>query len=114
MIVGRVFECYRLFTTLIPASLRCGFPDGDGRSDVHTDFDVPKDAKTPLRVEADKTFRPMSREDVSQLPAKTKEVATAGKYELFKTSSHFDSTAKHPDWLGGDAPGVQAIAPPSS
>jgi hypothetical protein len=35
----------------------------------------------------------------------------AGKYELFKTSSHFDSTAKHPDWLGGDTPGVQALAP---
>jgi len=64
--------------------------------------------------EAVKTFRPMSQQEVSRLLAKTKEVAIAGKYELFKTSSHFDSTAKHPDWLGGDAPGVQAIAPPSS
>ena len=43
-----------------------------------------------------------------------KEVAMAGKYELFKTSSHFDSTAKHPDWLGEDAPEVQKLAPPAA
>jgi predicted aldo/keto reductase-like oxidoreductase len=65
-------------------------------------------------IEAAKTFQPMSREQVAQLLAKTKEVALAGKYELFKTSSHFDSTAKHPDWLGGDAPDVQKLAPPSA
>jgi hypothetical protein len=41
-------------------------------------------------------------------------VATAGKYELFKTTSHFDSTAKHPDWLGGDTQGVQKLAPPGA
>jgi predicted aldo/keto reductase-like oxidoreductase len=64
--------------------------------------------------EAAKTFQPMNREQIAQLLAKTKEVAMAGKYELFKTSSHFDSTAKHPDWLGGDAPDVQKLAPPSS
>jgi aryl-alcohol dehydrogenase-like predicted oxidoreductase len=64
--------------------------------------------------EATKTFKPMNREQVAQLLAKTKEVAMAGKYELFKTSSHFDSTAKHPDWLGGDTPAVQALAPPSA
>ena len=45
-------------------------------------------------IEAAKTYKPMNREEVSLLLAKTKEVATAGKYELFKTSSHFDSTAK--------------------
>jgi aryl-alcohol dehydrogenase-like predicted oxidoreductase len=64
--------------------------------------------------EAAKTFKPLNREELTQLLAKTKEVAMAGKYELFKTSSHFDSTAKHPDWLGGDVPGVQALAPPSA
>ena len=61
-----------------------------------------------------KTFKPMNRDQIAQLLAKTKDLAMAGKYELFKTSSHFDSTAKHPDWLGGDAPGVQALAPPSA
>jgi predicted aldo/keto reductase-like oxidoreductase len=64
--------------------------------------------------EATKSFMPMSHEQISQLLAKTKEVAIAGKYELFKTSSHFDSTAKHPDWLGGDTPGVQLLAPPGA
>jgi predicted aldo/keto reductase-like oxidoreductase len=64
--------------------------------------------------EAARTFQPMNREQVAQLLAKTKEVAMAGKYELFKTSSHFDSTAKHPDWLGGDTPAVQKLAPPSA
>jgi len=64
--------------------------------------------------EAVKTFQPMNSEQIGQLLAKTKEVAMAGKYELFKTSSHFDSTAKHPDWLGGDAPDVQKLAPPSA
>ncbi len=64
--------------------------------------------------EAAKTFQPMNREQVTQLLAKTKEVAMAGKYELFKTSSHFDSTAMHPDWLGGDTPGVKELAPATS
>ncbi len=64
--------------------------------------------------EATKNFQPMNREQITQLLAKTKEVAMAGKYELFKTSSHFDSTAKHPDWLGGDAPDVQKLAPPAA
>jgi predicted aldo/keto reductase-like oxidoreductase len=64
--------------------------------------------------DAAKSFQPMNREQIAQLLAKTKEVAMAGKYELFKTSSHFDSTAKHPDWLGGDVPSVQQLAPPSA
>jgi predicted aldo/keto reductase-like oxidoreductase len=64
--------------------------------------------------EAAKTFKPMNRDQVAQLLAKTKEVAMAGKYELFKTSAHFDSTAKHPDWLGGDSQSVHELAPPSA
>lgn len=64
--------------------------------------------------EAVKTFQPLNHEQIAQLLAKTKELAMAGKYELFKTSSHFDSTAKHPDWLGGDAPDVQKLAPPAA
>jgi hypothetical protein len=65
-------------------------------------------------LEAVKTFTPMHREQTARLLAKTREVAMAGKYELFKTSSHFDSTAKHPDWLGGDTPSVQELAPSST
>jgi predicted aldo/keto reductase-like oxidoreductase len=65
-------------------------------------------------IEAVKTFKPLNHGQVAQLLSKTKDVAMAGKYELFKTSSHFDSTAKHPDWLGGDAPDVQKLAPPAA
>ena len=62
--------------------------------------------------EAAKSFHAMNREQISQLLAKTAAVAKDGHYELFKTTSHFDSTAKHPDWLGGDTPAVQKLAPP--
>jgi hypothetical protein len=62
-------------------------------------------------VEAVKTFKPLDRAEMTQLLGKTKKVAMAGKYEIFKTSSHHDSTAKNPDWLGGDTPEVQALAP---
>ena len=76
---------------------------------VITGIDKPEILEQAL--EAAKTFKPMSRDQIAQLLAKTKEAAMAGKYELFKTSSHFDSTAKHPDWLGGDTPAVQRLAP---
>jgi len=64
-------------------------------------------------IEAAKSFKPMSEQEVAAILNKTKEVAMAGKYELFKTSSHFDSTAKHPDWLGGETQEVQQLAPPA-
>jgi len=63
--------------------------------------------------EAAKTFKPMSADDVATLLGKTKSLAMEGKYELFKTSAHFDSTAKHADWLGEESPHVQKVAPPS-
>ena len=47
-----------------------------------------------------KNFRPLTRDQISALTAKTKQAAMSGKYELFKTTSHFDSTAKNPEWLG--------------
>lgn len=62
--------------------------------------------------EAVRTFGPMSKQQVSNLLAKTRSYALEGKYELFKTTSHFDSTAKHPDWLGSDTPEVQSLGPP--
>src|ERR1700749_4912355 len=76
---------------------------------VITGIDKPKILDQAF--EAVKTFQPMNRTQMEQLLAKTKEMALAGKYELFKTSSHFDSTAKNPDWLGGDTRAVQALAP---
>ena len=64
-------------------------------------------------IEAAKTFKPMSAAAVEALLAKTKSAAADGKFELFKTSQHFDSTAEHPEWLGGESPHVQQIANPS-
>jgi predicted aldo/keto reductase-like oxidoreductase len=60
---------------------------------------------------AAKTFRPMDEGEVASLIAKTEQDAQNGAYELFKTTSHFDTTARHPDWLGPDAEPVQKLAP---
>ncbi|ADW70953.1 aldo/keto reductase [Granulicella tundricola] len=51
-------------------------------------------------LEAARTFKPMSQAEVQSLLARTKEAASQGKYELFKTSAHFDGTAQNPKWLG--------------
>lgn len=50
--------------------------------------------------EAARTFQPMSQEQVSALLARTTQAAAKGQYELFKTTNHFDGTAKNPAWLG--------------
>ena len=62
-------------------------------------------------VQAAKTFRQMDEQQLSALLKKTQTAAMNGKFELFKTSSHFDTTARHPDWLGADSPAVQELAP---
>jgi aryl-alcohol dehydrogenase-like predicted oxidoreductase len=46
-----------------------------------------------------KGFQPFSDEEKKQLLGRTREAANAGKFELFKTSQHFDGTAKNPHWL---------------
>jgi hypothetical protein len=42
----------------------------------------------------------MSGPEVSTLLAKTAKAAEAGKFELYKTSHHFDGTFANPQWLG--------------
>jgi aryl-alcohol dehydrogenase-like predicted oxidoreductase len=61
--------------------------------------------------QAAKTFKPMNEQQFSTLLASTQAVAESGQYELFKVSAHFDGTARHPDWMGGDDPAVQKLAP---
>jgi predicted aldo/keto reductase-like oxidoreductase len=51
-------------------------------------------------IEAAQTFRPMSREAVARLLARTAAAAATGRYELFKTSNRYDGTAHNPQWLG--------------
>lgn len=51
-------------------------------------------------IEAVRTFKPLREEEVAKLVAKTKDAALTGEFEPFKTSSRFDGTARHPQWLG--------------
>ena len=58
-------------------------------------------------LEAARTFKPMSDEQVKNLLSKTAQAASRGEFELFKTTSIFDGTASHPEWLGEEPPEVQ-------
>ena len=78
-------ECLH-YTMTLPASV------------VITGIDAPDILKQDL--EAVRTFKPLTEEQVAALMKKTAEAAADGKYELFKTTSHFDSTAQHPEYLG--------------
>ncbi len=51
-------------------------------------------------LQAARTFKPLSQTQVSSLLARTQQAAMTGKFELFKTSPHFDGTAANPKWLG--------------
>ncbi len=51
-------------------------------------------------LEAARTFKPMSSTEVASLLERTKPVAGEGKFELYKTTSHFDGTAHKPQMLG--------------
>ncbi len=51
-------------------------------------------------VDAAKSFRPLSDIETTVLLAKTEHFAGSGKFELYKTTDHFDSTEENPEWLG--------------
>ena len=58
---------------------------------------------------AARTFKPMSEDQLTTLLAKTEKLASRGEYELFKTTSIYDGTAKHTEWLGEEPPEVQRV-----
>ena len=58
---------------------------------------------------AARTFKPMSDEQVRSILDKTAEAEARGKFELFKTTSIYDGTAVHPEWLGEEPPEVQRV-----
>jgi aryl-alcohol dehydrogenase-like predicted oxidoreductase len=62
-------------------------------------------------LDAARTFRPMSKAEVKSLLAKTAHVASQGAFEPFKTTSIFDATASHPEWMGEEPQHVQAMIP---
>jgi aryl-alcohol dehydrogenase-like predicted oxidoreductase len=58
-------------------------------------------------LEVGSTFRPLNEAEVDAILAKTRAAAAHGEFELFKTSSIFDSTATNPAWLGDEPKRVQ-------
>ena len=60
-------------------------------------------------LNAARTFQPLRNEQVKSLLAKTAHAASRGEYELFKTTSIYDGTAAHPEWLGEEPPKVQRV-----
>ncbi|MBO3460233.1 aldo/keto reductase [Aetokthonos hydrillicola Thurmond2011] len=61
--------------------------------------------------EAVRTFQPMNEQQVQSLLAKTAQAGSRGEFEPFKTSSIFDGTAQHPDWLGDEPERIQQLMP---
>jgi predicted aldo/keto reductase-like oxidoreductase len=61
--------------------------------------------------EAVRTFRPLTQAQRSALLKKTAKAASKGEFELFKTSSIFDSTATNPSWLGQEPERLQQMVP---
>jgi predicted aldo/keto reductase-like oxidoreductase len=51
-------------------------------------------------LEAARTLKPMSKEEVAALLARTADAAAGGKFEPFKTTTNYDGTTHHPQWLG--------------
>ena len=50
--------------------------------------------------QAVRAFKPLTKEELDALVAKTKQAAMTGNFEPFKTTAQFDGTAKHPEWMG--------------
>ena len=61
--------------------------------------------------EAATTFQPFSQTQINSLLARTREAASRGQYEPFKTSSIFDSTAENPEWLGEEPREIRELMP---
>jgi len=59
--------------------------------------------------DAVRSFRPMSEKNLQDLLAKTTLAGARGEFEPFKTSSIFDSTASHPEWLGEEPPRIKEL-----
>ncbi len=61
--------------------------------------------------EAVRTLHPLSEQELESLLARTKAAAMGGVFEPFKTTSIFDGTAEHPEWLGEEPKRLQQLMP---
>ena len=64
-------------------------------------------------IQAAKTYKSVTEDQIAAVLKRTAPEAMDGRWELFKTSAHFDSTASHPQWLGGESIHVKQYAPPA-
>jgi aryl-alcohol dehydrogenase-like predicted oxidoreductase len=62
-------------------------------------------------LEAARTFRPMGEAEIDAMMARTSGAGARGVFELFKTTSMFDSTAINPQWLGEESEKVKSLMP---
>jgi aryl-alcohol dehydrogenase-like predicted oxidoreductase len=76
---------------------------------VITGIDSMEVLEQALRVA--RTFRPLTEGEVTTLLAKTAGAALRGEFEPFKTSSIFDATAQHPEWMGEEPERLQKLMP---
>ncbi len=60
-------------------------------------------------LDAARSFQPLTQAQVDAILNKTVQAAATGRWELFKTTAHFDSTAQHPEWLGGESPRTEQL-----
>ncbi len=65
---------------------------------VITGIDKPEILQQALT--AAKTFKPLTQAQIAGILSRTEQAAMSGKFELFKTTPHFDGTAANPKWLG--------------
>lgn len=61
---------------------------------------IDSDAILEQAINVARNFKPMSQAEVKSLLDRTREAASDGKYEVFKTTNRFDATARNPAWLG--------------
>jgi predicted aldo/keto reductase-like oxidoreductase len=51
-------------------------------------------------LEVGRNFKGMEQAELAALLQRSAPAAQAGKFELYKTSTFFDGTTQHPEWLG--------------
>jgi uncharacterized protein len=51
-------------------------------------------------LEAARSFKPMSKDEIATLLAKTSSASSNGQFEQYKTTHNFDGTYHNPQWLG--------------
>jgi predicted aldo/keto reductase-like oxidoreductase len=83
-------------TVTAPECLR--FALSQPTSVVITGIDRPEILKQALTVV--KEFKPLTADEEKDLLSRTAKSAADGHFERFKTSNEYDSSAKHPEWLG--------------